>query len=270
MNQGSLGGILYLENSLAAGAFTRDHLEVLDILSSQAAISLENASLYRQLESETVQRMQLIIEAKLTSMKELVAGIAHELRNPLNFMLNFAEASKFQLAELSTLLLTGDPGPGVPAANEDILHDISENLIRICHHGQRANAVIEGMLEHAERQQGVREPADVNAVVARSVQLAHKSYLYEDFEAQLEENYDAGVGILEVVVGDFERIFSNLVVPLLGFNLGVEAGQLALLGIAFIAARMLRNTPAWRLAPLGAAALCGIGVFWFVGRSLAA
>ena len=63
---------------------------------------------------------------------------------------------------------------------------------------------------------------------------------------------------------------SNLVVPLLGFNLGVEAGQLALLGIAFIAARMLRNTPAWRLAPVGAAALCGIGVFWFVGRSLAA
>ncbi len=63
---------------------------------------------------------------------------------------------------------------------------------------------------------------------------------------------------------------SNLVAPLLGFNLGVEAGQLALLGVAFIAAWALRHTPAWRLAPVGAAALCGIGVFWFVGRSLAA
>ena len=63
---------------------------------------------------------------------------------------------------------------------------------------------------------------------------------------------------------------SNLVLPLLGFNLGVEAGQLALLGLAFFAAGALRRTEAYRLAPLGAAALCGIGVFWFVGRSLAA
>ncbi len=62
---------------------------------------------------------------------------------------------------------------------------------------------------------------------------------------------------------------SNLVLPLLGFNLGVEAGQLALLALAFLAAYALRATSAHRLAPLGAAALCGVGVFWFVGRSLA-
>ncbi len=62
----------------------------------------------------------------------------------------------------------------------------------------------------------------------------------------------------------------DLVAPLLGFNLGVEAGQLALLGVALLAARALRNTLGWRLAPVGAAALSGIGVFWFVGRSLAA
>ena len=62
---------------------------------------------------------------------------------------------------------------------------------------------------------------------------------------------------------------SELVIPLLGFNLGVEAGQLGLLALAFIVARALRDTDAYRLAPVGAAALCGIGVFWFVGRSLA-
>jgi hypothetical protein len=63
---------------------------------------------------------------------------------------------------------------------------------------------------------------------------------------------------------------TSLALPLFGFNLGVEAGQLALLGLAFVAAYALRNTAADRLAPLGAAALCGVGVFWFVGRSLAA
>ncbi|MEM9208251.1 MAG: HupE/UreJ family protein [Pseudomonadota bacterium] len=62
----------------------------------------------------------------------------------------------------------------------------------------------------------------------------------------------------------------NLVLPLLGFNLGVEAGQLTLLALAFVLGYLLRSTPAYRLAPIGAAALCGIGVFWFVGRSLAA
>ena len=63
---------------------------------------------------------------------------------------------------------------------------------------------------------------------------------------------------------------NELVIPLLGFNLGVEAGQLGLLALAFLAARALRDTDAHRVAPVGAAALCGIGVFWFVGRSLAA
>lgn len=63
---------------------------------------------------------------------------------------------------------------------------------------------------------------------------------------------------------------SSLALPLLGFNLGVELGQLLLLSVAFAAAYALRNTQAYRLAPLGAAALAGIGVFWFVGRSLAA
>lgn len=62
----------------------------------------------------------------------------------------------------------------------------------------------------------------------------------------------------------------SLLLPLLGFNLGVEAGQLLLVGLAFLLARFFKDTAARRLAPFGAAALCGIGVFWFVGRSLAA
>ena len=135
-NQGQTIGILYLENNLTTAAFTSDRLEVLQILTAQAAISLQNAMLYRTLEQKVEQRTQelqqknrslsktlkelkntqaqLIQSEKMSSLGQMIAGIAHEINNPITFIhSNLTPASSYfrDLLELITLYQQEYPNP---------------------------------------------------------------------------------------------------------------------------------------------------------------
>src|SRR5262249_47237198 len=124
--QGEVLAIAYLENNLARGAFTASSLKVLEMLSTQAVISLENAILYDMLEHRVEARprelterneelgtalerlvdtqKQLVMQEKLAALGSLTAGIAHEIKNPLNFVTNFADVSSRLSAEIGGLL----------------------------------------------------------------------------------------------------------------------------------------------------------------------
>jgi signal transduction histidine kinase len=206
-------GVLYVDNLSLPNRFSEEDLEFLVAFASQAALALENAALYRRIERETEQRMQLIMDAKLASLAALVGGLAHELRNPLNFINNFAKLSVARVEELSELL--GGQRAALPAGAveelDDALSGLRESATRISEHGQRADSLIHGMLLHARRPSGVREERDLNALVAESVSLGQGGVRGPPLEVVVEAEYDPELGRVELVGADLSRVFINVV-----------------------------------------------------------
>ena len=243
VHQAKLDGLIYLENHLVAGAFTPQRLQVLSVLSAQAAISLQNARLYRQLEdySRTLQQRvgertgqlraknselertlselrqmqeRVIVQEKMASLGALTAGIAHEVKNPLNFINNFALLSMDLTAELREeveKLLTG-ADDATRANLGAILDDLSGNSQRINQHGARADTIVRGMLLHSHGQAAELEATDLNALVHEAVQLAYHGQRAHDssFNATLAEDYDDSIGRIEVLPHEISRVILNL------------------------------------------------------------
>jgi signal transduction histidine kinase len=206
-------GVIYVDNLSAPNRFSEEDLEFLVAFASHAAIALENAALYRRIEQETVARMQLIMDAKLASLGALVAGIAHEIRNPLNFINNFADTSTARVEELQTILeqQRARLDPAVLEELDDTLLGLKEGVGRISAHGRRADAIIRGMLLHARRPTAAREEGDLNALVAESVSHSRNGMRNVTLEFRLLEEYDADIGPLEMIKGDLRRVFINIV-----------------------------------------------------------
>ena len=101
---------------------------------------------------------QLVQQAKLASLGELTAGIAHEIQNPLNFVNNFAELNMELIAEIKDLI-----GETQPALAE-VINDVNENSNKILFHGRRADNIVKSMLQHSRRNAGSKEPTDIYAL----------------------------------------------------------------------------------------------------------
>ncbi|MBM7113212.1 trifunctional serine/threonine-protein kinase/ATP-binding protein/sensor histidine kinase [Archangium primigenium] len=240
LKQGTLVGVLYLENNAVPGAFTPARLEVLQMLSSQAAISIENALLYQDLaeHSQTLEtkvtartaelsaknaelgatlarlretQAQLVAQEKLASLGALMAGIAHELKNPLNFINNFAELSTELADELAQELEPVRAQLGDEARSA--LANLCKNATAIRVHGQRADGIITTMLQHSWGAGGDRAHADLNALVAETVKLTTLDLRDRrpGLDLTLTEDYDPAVGMQMFVVSELTRVFINLV-----------------------------------------------------------
>ncbi|MCA1904750.1 MAG: PAS domain S-box protein, partial [Cyanobacteria bacterium KgW148] len=151
-------------------------------------------------------QQQIIAQEKLASLGALTAGIAHEIRNPLNFVNNFAELSIELLEELETYL---------PPNNEArlILPDLSQNLKEIHHQGKRANSIIQTMLLHARESKGEFQPTDPNALLDQALKLAYHGRRAKklDFNPTIETNYDPAIGEIMAVPQDLSRAFINII-----------------------------------------------------------
>ena len=157
---------------------------------------------------------QIITQQKLASLGELTAGVAHEIRNPLNFVKNFSESSAELLTELQEVL--EEAGDGLTDEQKGLIQEISddlnENMERIQNHGDRANRIVHDMLMMS-RGAGEFQLTDINRLVDEHSRLAFHSARATDGDFQLDLQYDLDpeVGELEVIPQDLGRVFLNMV-----------------------------------------------------------
>ncbi|MCA9704516.1 MAG: AAA family ATPase [Myxococcales bacterium] len=251
VDQGRLTALLYLENNLSAGTFTRERLDVLQLLSAEMAISIDNARLLGDLEAanaaledyshtlerrveertleladknleleRTLERLRrtqehLIRQEKLASLGTLTAGIAHEMRNPLNFINNFSSLSVDLVGDLTEVLTDVLAAAPADARSEveEICQHLAHNASTIMAQGKRAGDIVDTMLLHTHSVGRRREPADINQIVRRATQLAYEGMRAKEAALQVEihERCDASIGEIVVVPEDIERVLINLV-----------------------------------------------------------
>lgn len=213
IHQGQVIGVITTQ-SFKKNAYTEYHINLLRNLATYAAIALDNASAYRQLnatlsELKTTQN-QLVQQEKLASLGQLTAGIAHEIKNPLNFVNNFSDLSLELVEEARDEVkenLTDDTQELTA-----ILDDLEINLRKIFEHGTRADSIVKSMLLHSRGGSGEMASTDLNALIKEYANLAFhgmrasKEPINVDIELDLGEN----LGNVNLIAEDFSRVILNL------------------------------------------------------------
>ncbi len=152
---------------------------------------------------------KLVVQEKLASLGALTAGIAHELKNPLNFITNFSALSRELVEDIQGELEKPRPDPETIA---DSLRTLKENLDRVESHGRRADHIVRGMLLHSHGQPGRREPADINALVEDALNLAYHGMRaqFPGFEVVIQKRLAPRIPNVPVVSQDISRVLVNI------------------------------------------------------------
>jgi signal transduction histidine kinase len=215
----TLEAYLVFDNLTNAEAFDHSDARKLNRFREHAISAIAKAKMLQELQEKNAEivktQNQLIMQEKLASLGALTAGIAHEIRNPLNFVNNFAELSK-ELTQMLLASLTKQEDrlhPDVRRETTELLDDLHQNVAKINEHGKRIDAIVRGMLLHTQEKTGKPLPTDINILLDEHVQLAYHGLRAQDsgFNVTITTDYDRSIGEIEVVPQDISRAFLNIV-----------------------------------------------------------
>jgi PAS domain S-box-containing protein len=201
-------------NAVPGGGFVLIYSDITERKRAEEEIRAARDTAEKALQELQAAQASLLHAQKMAALGQLTAGIAHEIKNPLNFVNNFAGLSVELLDELKETA-----APGVASLGDDTRAEIDEivgmltgNLEKIAEHGRRADGIVKSMLAHSRGGSGDRQAVDINTLVEDALNLAYHGARAQDqnFNITLERDFDRDIAPIELVPQDVTRVFLNL------------------------------------------------------------
>ena len=209
-------GILVVRRRMP-GQFAQNTTDLIKTFAAQSAVAIENARLFQNVEASLqdlrTAQDRLVQTEKLASLGQLTAGIAHEIKNPLNFVNNFSAVSVELIDELREALGGAHLSGKLREEISEITDTLQGNLDKIVQHGKRADSIVKNMLLHSRQGSGEHRPVDINALVEESLNLAYHGARAEKqgFNITLEKSFDPAAGEVDLFPQEVTRVLLNLI-----------------------------------------------------------
>jgi two-component system, NtrC family, sensor kinase len=204
--------------------FSDKQIALLQTFADQAVIAIGNVQMFEQVQARTKElaasldelrtaQDRLVQTQKLASLGQLTAGIAHEIKNPLNFVNNFSALSAELIDELDDVLKPAALDSKTREETSELTHMLKGNLEKVVQHGKRADSIVKNMLLHYREGSGERRPVNLNALVDESLNLAYHGARAEnqEFKIRLERSFDPATGEVDLFPQEMTRALLNLI-----------------------------------------------------------